>query len=90
MRMFTRLTTRNVDIFKLDICIKNSKPVMKRLMSKSWIEFRILGFGLDVDFNSKCTCPHDCTHKRIKVWPVAMDTKNLVIPAIKRLIGRIK
>ena len=88
MRMFTRLQARNIDIFKLDICIRNLKPTIERPISKSWFEFRILGFGLDIDFNPKCTCPHECTHRRIKMYPVAMDTRHLVMPAIKRLFRR--
>lgn len=88
MRMFTRLQTKNIDIFKLDICIRNLKPTIEKPISKSWFECRIFGFGLDIDFNPKCTCTHDCTHKRFTIYPIAMDAQHLVIPAIKQLFRR--
>mgnify|MGYP003646925179 CR=1 FL=1 len=77
MRLFTRFTIKDICLFKFDICIKKFNNAYK----KAWFEFRILGFGIDIDFGP---------NNKLKIWPVAMDTKNLIIPAIKRLIGRTK
>ena len=86
MRMLIELQTRNIDIFKLDICTGNFKATIERPISKSWIEFRIFGFGLDINFNPKCTCPHDCTHKRIRIYLATIDIKRL----LRRYIWKIR